>query len=500
MRFRASPVMRLLPAWRLLLEAAVALYSLRFVVAAVHGAEGLLAWANLLLIGGPFVAALIRPHAAFAAFAAAFLWINGLAGADLLHGLNPLQAIACGLSLGWLARDWRDRLASERTAPTSGPTALVLLAADAFGMLLLASLALQLFRHCGETDFRAAFFTQADFFYGHPYYFLKAALLWLQGLVFFQRACTVLPRFPGLIERCLVSATLALACSFAFQLALRVPEPLNGYAFYLGGDDISSFGSLTVALMIFWLAMSPPDFPAGKGWRVAAIVVLPGLVVVSWSRAAWLAAIVFTAVVAALRLPRRWTFALLGGIAAVVVCVNLFADRPAWRSQPYLFRLAALVRFESLDRKDETRVDLFRKAVNMIQARPWSGHGIGSFYLTSRQFARPGDPLADKPDFAHNVWLQVAAEQGIPAALLLASVVAGALGQGLRRRPPSRAALACTLALGAYLMTGLTGNSLNVYPSNQFFFWLVLSGACVVAGPPVSGWPGRKASAADSGA
>ena len=37
--------------------------------------------------------------------------------------------------------------------------------------------------------------------------------------------------------------------------------------------------------------------------------------------------------------------------------------------------------------------------------------------------------------------------------------------------------LGVTMALTAYLLTQMTANSLNVYVSNQFFFWFLMAGA-----------------------
>ena len=35
--------------------------------------------------------------------------------------------------------------------------------------------------------------------------------------------------------------------------------------------------------------------------------------------------------------------------------------------------------------------------------------------------------------------------------------------------------LGTTLALGVYVQTNLTSNSLNIYASNQFFFWFLMA-------------------------
>jgi len=182
-------------------------------------------------------------------------------------------------------------------------------------------------------------------------------------------------------------------------------------------------------------------------------------------------------------------------------------DRPSWLEQPYIWRLISLVRLENPTHKDLTRVDLFDKALRMINSRPLTGHGIGSFYLSSVTYARSGDPYGRKPDFAHNTYLQFAAELGLPLAFLFLSLCIWAIWRGLRdsivglvagseritalagSEGPKQLArlsgsfdrtdrlllLGATLSLAAYLETQLTANSLNVYVSNQYFFWFLMA-------------------------
>jgi O-antigen ligase len=281
-------------------------------------------------------------------------------------------------------------------------------------------------------------------------------------------------------------------------------------------------------------------------FRYLWIIGLLALVVASWSRGAWLAGGLVLLLVAWIRLSKRWIAALVGlGVIAVVI-INANAGRDTWNRNPYLYRLITLVRVENLTSKIPERINLYQKAVGMTQEHPFIGHGIGSIYLTSVRYARPGDPWADVPDFAHNVFLQVAAELGVPAAALFAALIGTALWRGYRaarsrcgdrrgkreeeraevvsesesesegakagqtygatelrsdgatrsesskespekadtiRTPdfcllsPQHEMLAVTMALTAYLLTQMTANSLNVYLSNQFFFWFLMAGA-----------------------
>jgi O-antigen ligase len=181
--------------------------------------------------------------------------------------------------------------------------------------------------------------------------------------------------------------------------------------------------------------------------------------------------------------------------------------------------------------KAPDRLNLYHKAIDMIRERPIAGHGIGSFYLTSVRFSRSGNPNAEVPDFAHNFLLQMATELGVPVAALFLALILFALWQGYRKsgarkkfQVPSPfaeasadrsskfqdieaenpeaggekwkaesgsrdgrtgrqsngqdcATLGVTMALVAYLITQMTANALNIYVSNQFFFWFLMAAA-----------------------
>ena len=118
----------------------------------------------------------------------------------------------------------------------------------------------------------------------------------------------------------------------------------------------------------------------------------------------------------------------------------------------------------------------------MIQSRPWAGHGIGSFFLISTQFASKEDPAGNKPEFAHNVILQFAAELGIPATLLLCGIISAALIKGFKRsktvirnKELDLSPLALFVALFAYLVSQMTFGALNIYIGQQYFFWFLIA-------------------------
>jgi len=365
---------------------------------------------------------------------------------------------------------------------------------------VLLSFVWQFWRSRTSADLWPGFFNRAILGYGDRWYFMTSAFLWLQGLFYFQimhercvggRLGNEDSKVGGMtfgtwIRPMVAVYGVTMAVFFCIQYTFNIPEGWTLAGFQAPYEDISSFGSIAVTVFILAIAT----------WRarprhILAINVLGcgcllAMVVASWSRAAWLAGSVFLLLFAVLRLPRLLATGLVIITAAVVVIVDVNSERLFYTNQPYLKRLVYLVHLDHWRDREAPRLNLYTKATLMIKEHPLVGQGIGSFYCTSVNYAQPNDPISSKPDFAHNIVLQVAAEEGIPTASLFAGLIAWTLWYGSRtwlalRETRSQCAadaslvLGVTLALGTYLQTQMTANSLNVYASNQFFFWFLMA-------------------------
>lgn len=386
---------------------------------------------------------------------------------------------------------------------------------------ILLSFAWQLWNHRGSAELWTVFLNRAVLGYGDPWYFLTSAFLWLQGLFFFrmlikgteerfwisrskyqgaeqhrgpfrrgseglEKWCQKYGTVEAWIKPSVIVFEISIATFFLIQRTYDVPVGYDTGLDCSPYEDIHSFGSIAVALFIYSVVTWRKKTWIWTVLQWVEAVGLLALVVVSWSRATWLAGAVFLLLVAWLRLPKKWVAMFVGIGAIAVIVLNVHANQESWNQNFYLHRLITLVRLEKPSSKAPDRLNLYHKAIGMIRERPFIGHGTGSFYLTSVRFARTGDPLADRPDFAHNVFLQIAAEEGVPVATLFAGLVAWTLLCGFRTWIRQRAAgpqcsadalpiLGVTLAFGAYLQTQMTANSLNVYISNQFFFWFLMA-------------------------
>jgi len=480
--------------WRGLLHVCFFLLCVRFQGAAFKEVYPYY-WPTLILAAGAFGLGCWRPIAALFAFTLAVPLLDGLAQTALLTCAFPPVLVFSALWMGISARKWWskseiDGVASIplRSASSHFPARAPLLIADILITAMLFSLGYQLWRHRAVAGLWSAFSDRTVFGYGEQFYFLTSAFVWLQGLFYFRSLILLCdPRtLKAWIRPFFATLGTTMLAFVLIQFFSGIPAGWHLAGFQSPYEDISSFGSIAVALFIFAITIQ-----RGPAWRMRALSIACSLgclalVIASWSRAAWLAGILFGLIVSWYRFSRWATGLVIISTAFIVVFVNLNAERPSWTENIYLARLIQLVRFEKLSNKDTGRFNLYHKGLGMIAERPLSGHGIGSFYLSSVKYARKDDPNASTPDFGHNIFLQLAAELGVLVSALFAGLCCWSLWAGLQSWRKQHASgltlsnqtlhiLGVTLALGAYLETGMTGNSLNVYVSNQFFVWLLLA-------------------------
>jgi O-antigen ligase len=122
------------------------------------------------------------------------------------------------------------------------------------------------------------------------------------------------------------------------------------------------------------------------------------------------------------------------------------------------------------------RVQIWTDTLHVIAAYRWTGCGLGAYERGIYGFktVAPTNTL----DYAHNDYLQIAAELGIPGMLLLAALALWVLGRTLRvvifMRGSPNWYLACGL-LGAFLAIAVHSLAdFNLYvPANALAFaWL----------------------------
>jgi hypothetical protein len=427
-----------------------------------------------LLLGTTYLGVKNPPGATFA-FLAFTLVLSGISN-SAITGIRDLATVC--LACVWLGTVMTKYLAG-RMFPVPD---LSDWAATLFLSILFTQAAVQFYRS-PELLRTPELIKSSVLGYGHPLYFLTTTLYWWLGFKLFElvrlHRYTILP-LSGLLLWIWCASTVGF---FLIQYAWAIPEPLlvgaykppaTAYAYTSPLDDLSSFGSVTAALFAALLYLPTAGSSRIRVLRWLCGIILVALAALSYSRATWVAVILVMMTHSLMRIGVKWAAICAAAITTIVVAINLWAPFDEWAKNSYLYRVSTLVRFENPTTKLSSRIFMYCKSLNMMQSKPIEGHGLGAFYRKSVDFAAPGDPLAKVPDFAHNAWLQVATEMGVPAALILCVPFAAAIFR--RKVQQSNSEPGWLLAaLLTYSLTQLTANSLNVYISNQILFWAAVA-------------------------
>lgn len=132
------------------------------------------------------------------------------------------------------------------------------------------------------------------------------------------------------------------------------------------------------------------------------------------SRGANLSLMISVGILAALTLrcvPKR-ALVLLLGLLAVAFLVSKITHGELGERLPQLIQ-------------DSPRRIIWESSWNLLQASPWQGIGLGLFYLAYPPYRNPADSSGGF--FAHNDYLQIWIETGLPGLVLLLAVLVAAL-------------------------------------------------------------------------
>jgi O-antigen ligase len=225
---------------------------------------------------------------------------------------------------------------------------------------------------------------------------------------------------------------------------------------------------LCAMVMTAWLWQALDAAGKARGWAVAGVISIATMVLALAMSASRTGALSLGVLLlwAALdqRLPRaaRWTLALSPLLYALCwggLAVHASLDHGAFYGTE---------RLQSGGDISSSRFAIWKNALALLAAHPWTGVGWGHF-----NEAWTLTPLADRPvaffDHAHNLPLQLAVEMGIPAAL----AVLGLLGWALwRARGAWQAGAASATRAAAAMLAVLALHSLLEYPLWYAYFLL----------------------------
>ncbi|MDB5098698.1 MAG: O-antigen polymerase [Cyanobacteria bacterium RYN_339] len=204
------------------------------------------------------------------------------------------------------------------------------------------------------------------------------------------------------------------------------------------------------------------DWPR-KAFYAGGLAVTGLCLILTASRAGWFGA-AFMMICFGLMVDRRWLLA-LGGTAATAVC--LFPEMVSQRLASLAWDNPAF---------DKYRLDAWMSATDMIRARPLTGWGPGTWATVYPHFRMP-DEIRNLPH-AHNYFLHVGAEFGVPVVVVLLLIVFTVLLRGARETAHTQYHLP-VLATASALMGHLVCNMFDYTLSegrNAMAFFLLLGG------------------------
>ena len=276
--------------------------------------------------------------------------------------------------------------------------------------------------------------------------------------------------------------------------------------------DVNALGAYlaSVLTVVVALTVAARRVEAKVAGAVSAAAIV-GATVFTASRAAWAGMVAGTAVMVVgllvWRLPSWPASAYRAARMAVISVMVVFAlglvGATAWatardarigqRHSYVNVMLHTLNLRATAEERLRGRVQFWAAATRMVGARPWAGVGIGRYFKEVYRWAPNQAALVRKQENAHNYYLQLAAETGLPAVAAFLALLGAGLTAGLRvcrSQAPREArliALGAACGILAFSLSLLTGHSLLLH-EGQVTFWPLVALALLTCHE----WCGKK--------
>jgi O-antigen ligase len=332
-----------------------------------------------------------------------------------------------------------------------------------------------------------------------------AALFWSASAV--RRAGFVPPLLAALAVGIVVAAATSLAQAYGVQTEYfslnRAPGGTFGNRNFIA--HLCAIGAPVVALVALTARRG-----VGSVFGAVSMAVLAAALVMSRSRAAWLAVLVLAVPVGVLGLRTwsRWCEArtvrrliVLGAAAAVgVVAAVALPNRLEWKSDsPYLDSAAGLVNYKGGSGRG--RIVQYTNSLRMMRADPVLGVGPGNWPVVYPKYASRGDPSMSTEDgvtsnpWPSSDWVAYLSERGAIGMVLLLAVMVGLLGRALmdlRREDRNAEQVLTAIALvGTLVAAAVVGafDAVLLIAAPTFFVWTL---AGVLSPTSEKGYPVRR--------
>ena len=299
-----------------------------------------------------------------------------------------------------------------------------------------------------------------------------------------------------------LGALTALAQAYGLKLEFASLNRAPGGTFG-NRNFMAHLSAVGIPLLLYGVAASRSWL--GAGLLSAGLAICAGALVLSRTRAAWLALMIWgvLALVLASRGPtllvgkaakRRWEVAFATMLAAMALAL-LLPNALDWKSDnPYLDSVKGVMNYH--DGSGRGRLKQYQHSLTMSVSHPLFGVGPGNWPVVYPRYAPAGDPsLVEDTGMTANPWpssdwVAALSERGPLAALTLAGVVVLLLGTALRMRfnvdATSAERLAALTGAGVLVIAVLEGalDAVLLLPAPALVVWAAV-GAIVPAGPVV---------------
>lgn len=427
----------------------------------------ILSWFNILLSLGCFI--ILIPL------------VSGLYQMGFLP-VNPLSFWFAVIYLSWFVK--RVFWDKKRIVINSGIESAI----DLLSAIVLLSLAFTVFHfpvdYVGYRMWGCICTQQSD-----PMFCVFAAFFILQGLFLFRVVALeanereVLKKFNMVFY---FHAITIFIFSF-IQLIFNIPKiRMSFIRLNSPFDDIHSYGSYVVLLFFAFLVLTFDEEKLRRKIINGCFAgVLLALVVLSWSRTAWLSCLIVFSIFVYTKLNVRNRILLILSALVLFLFINMNPSiLKKYSNNPYVSRFSRTVIIKSYE-KDinvESRVFLCKRALDIIQTYPITGSGVGTFYRISPFYGEetPRWKWPEGRENAHNYYAQFCADLGVPAFLLFLGIIVGAYRKGFRglslyeESGLKNLLKGLMFGLSAYLITMIGGHPL-LLSSQRFLFWFAIA-------------------------
>ncbi len=185
-------------------------------------------------------------------------------------------------------------------------------------------------------------------------------------------------------------------------------RPSGFFSFYLTFGNIMGM----VVVVLWGIAISGPPRKQTITAGVCALILFVGIIL-SKSRGPLLASVISVGTISVLR--SRKTFLLFAGLAVPVIAAA-YMDPSLGRRITSLFEFSEYTNFET-HYAIADRLTRWQIALNMIKEHPILGVGYGLYQTSMPFFQTTGREVF--PCHAHSIYMNVAAESGIPSCLCM---------------------------------------------------------------------------------